>query len=117
MIDAHTHLDDDRLFVDADKITGDFEADGIELIIDGSSNFDTMIRGVELAEKYQRVYTTIGVHPNDAETFDEKTINKMRELSSHEKVVAVGEIGLDYYYDTPSREVQMLPSSLSARCL
>ena len=106
MIDAHTHLDDDRLFAYADKITGDFEADGIELIIDGSSNFDTMIRGVELAEKYQRVYTTIGVHPNDAETFDEKTINKMRELSSHEKVVAVGEIGLDYYYDTPSREVQ-----------
>lgn len=106
MIDCHTHLEDDRLLCDVGQIIGDFEKDGIEFVIDGSSNYDTMKCAYELAQKYDRVYTTIGCHPNDAAGFDKKTADLMQRYSANNKVLAVGEIGLDYHYDEPSVEIQ-----------
>ena len=106
MIDCHTHLDDERLICDIDQIVADFESDGLDFIIDASADFATMQNAFELSQKYDKVFATIGCHPNDALTFDQKMADLMEKYSKNHKVVAVGEIGLDYYYDEPARDVQ-----------
>ena len=106
MIDCHTHLDDERLVCDIDQIVGDFDNDGIEFVIDASADYVTMQQAFALSQKYDRVFATIGCHPNDALTFDNKMADLMAEYAKNPKVVAVGEIGLDYYYDEPGKEVQ-----------
>ena len=106
MIDCHTHLDDERLICDIDQIVGDFEADGLDFIIDASADFATMQKAFELSQKYDKIFATIGCHPNDSLTFDQKMADLMAEYAKNPKVVAVGEIGLDYHYDEPGKEVQ-----------
>ena len=106
MIDCHTHLDDPRLLPDVQSIAADFEKDGIEFVIDASSDLDGMINAVALAEKFDRIYATVGFHPSDCEAFCDKTAMLMESYAKNPKVVAVGEIGLDYHYDTPPRETQ-----------
>ena len=106
MIDCHTHLDDPRLLPDVQSIAADFEKDGIEFVIDASSDLDGMNNAVALAEKFDRIYATVGFHPSDCEAFCDKTAMLMESYAKNPKVVAVGEIGLDYHYDTPPRETQ-----------
>lgn len=106
MIDCHTHLDDERLICDIDQIVGDFANDGLDFIIDASADFATMQKAFELSQKYDKIFSTIGCHPNDALTFDQKMADLMAEYAKNPKVVSVGEIGLDYHYDEPSKEVQ-----------
>ena len=65
MIDCHTHLDDPRLLPDVQSIAADFEKDGIEFVIDASSDLDGMNNAVALAEKFDRIYATVGFHPSD----------------------------------------------------
>lgn len=106
MIDCHTHLDDERLICDIDQIVADFESDGLDFIIDASADFATMQKAFELSQKYDKIFATIGCHPNDALTFDQKMADLMAEYAKNPKVVAVGEIGLDYHYDEPGKDVQ-----------
>ena len=106
MIDCHTHLDDERLICDIDQIVADFESDGLDFIIDASADFATMQKAFELSQKYDKIFATIGCHPNDALTFDQKMADLMAEYAKNPKVVAVGEIGLDYYYDLSERQIQ-----------
>lgn len=106
MIDCHTHLEDERLLCDVDCIVNDFDKDGIEFVIDGSSNLDTMKCAFDLSQKYGKVYTTVGCHPNDAAGFDKQMADLMEVYAENKKVLAVGEIGLDYHYDEPSKEIQ-----------
>lgn len=106
MIDCHTHLDDARLIGEVDGIVKDFAKDGLEFVIDASSNLETTKCAFALAQKYKEVYATIGCHPNDAADFDKELADIMAAYATDKKVVAVGEIGLDYHYDQPSKEVQ-----------
>ena len=94
MIDCHTHLDDERLICDIDQIVGDFDNDGIEFVIDASADYVTMQQAFALSQKYDRVFATIGCHPNDALTFDHKMADLMAEYAKNPKVVAVGEGGI-----------------------
>ena len=106
MIDCHTHLDDPRLLPDVQSIAADFEKDGIEFVIDASSDLDGMNNAVALAEKFDRIYATVGFHPSDCEAFCDKTAMLMESYAKNPKVVAVGEIGLDYHYDLSDRKTQ-----------
>ncbi len=106
MIDSHLHLDDEKLREQADTIIRSLPKHGIELIINNSCNFQSMVDGVKLADRCDSVYATVGMHPHESRDFDDVFRATMNELARNPKVVAVGEIGLDYYYDLSDRQTQ-----------
>ena len=106
MIDSHAHLDEERFDEDRDELIKSLKENGVSYVINPSSDMATSRRVVKLSNKYENIFAAIGIHPHDAETFKEEDLNVLRELSKNEKVVAIGEIGLDYYYDNSPREIQ-----------
>ena len=113
MIDSHLHLDDARFadMVDenttlAEQTIQSLEQNGIEFVINNSCDMPTMIAGVELANKYEKIFATIGMHPHESKHFNSEFVSRMKEFATNQKVVAVGEIGLDYYYDLSDRQTQ-----------
>lgn len=106
MIDSHLHLDDEKLKNSADEIIRGLSEHKIEFVINNSCNYLSMVESVKLADTYDNVYATVGMHPHDSKDFDDKFRKTMQELAQNKKVVAVGEIGLDYYYDLSDRQTQ-----------
>lgn len=106
MIDSHVHLDDKAFKGDREDIIKSLGENGIELVINNSSDLPSSERSVELANKYENIYAAIGVHPHEARTYDDEVEKRLIELSRDKKVLAIGEIGLDYYYDNSPRDVQ-----------
>lgn len=106
MIDSHVHLDDEAFKGDREDIIKSLGENGIELVINNSSDLPSSERSVELANKYENIYAAIGVHPHEARTYDDEVEKRLIELSRDKKVLAIGEIGLDYYYDHSPRDVQ-----------
>ena len=105
LVDSHCHLDDEKFDPDREQVMARARAVGVEMMmaIGTGSELDVAIRQ---AERYPFMYATIGVHPHDAAKATPDTFVKLRELASHPKVLAVGEIGLDYHYDFSPRDVQ-----------
>lgn len=106
MIDTHVHLDDSRYNGELDNVVEQYLQHGVQFVINNSCDIDTLNSGIALANKYPSVFCTLGIHPHTADTLTDEIIDKMRTLSAHPKVVAIGEIGLDYYYDNCDRQVQ-----------
>jgi TatD DNase family protein len=107
MIDTHTHLDFKEFDCDReDAIRRFFDAGG-EKLINVGCELASSTRSVELAEKYENIFASVGVHPHDAESFDGEALKRLEELVVKEKVVAVGEIGLDFFRDLSPREIQI----------
>jgi len=105
--DTHCHLDiehfdDDRAAV----LTRAWET-GLDRILIPALDVESCRRVLALAETDPRLFAAIGIHPNSAKTWDETTLDILRALASHPKVVAIGEIGLDYYWDFAAKEVQL----------
>ena len=106
MIDTHLHFDDAKLRDRVDDICQAFEEHGIEFVINNSCDMGTMLAGVELANRYEKIFATVGMHPHESRHFDYKFVQEMTRLAPNPKVVAVGEIGLDYFYDLSDRHTQ-----------
>lgn len=106
LIDTHCHLNDEKLLCNADGIVASFKDDGLESAICVGYDMPSSECAVSLAEKFEEIYAAVGVHPHDAGTLDDEACQRILELAKHKKVVAIGEIGLDYYYDLSEREVQ-----------
>ncbi|MCH5151674.1 MAG: TatD family hydrolase [Clostridiales bacterium] len=106
MIDSHLHLDDERLADKVDEIVNAFAEHGIEFVINNSCDMQTMLAGVDLANRYEKVFATVGIHPHESKHFNREFVSKMKQLATNPKVVAVGEIGLDYFYDLSDRQTQ-----------
>jgi TatD DNase family protein len=107
-IDSHAHLEGHRYDSDREAVIGRARDTGVETIVaigngDGPANFDC---GIQLAEKYDFIYATIGIHPHEAKLADTAAFDRMAELAKRPRVIAWGEIGLDYYYDHSPRDVQ-----------
>lgn len=105
-IDSHAHLDDKRFDQDREELINSLKENQIDLVINIGADYETSKASVELAEKYENIFAVVGVHPHDAKDVSENYLEELKELSKHEKVVAIGEIGLDYYYDNSPREEQ-----------
>ena len=103
MIDTHAHLNDEDLVVRAEEILND---PWLKTVIVPGYDFSSSKIALSLAHKYDKVYATLGCHPHDAESFSEEEKSFYRENAGDKKVVAIGEIGLDYYRDLSPREVQ-----------
>ena len=106
LIDTHCHLNDEKLLCNADRIVASFKDDGLESAICVGYDMPSSECAVTLAEKFEEIYAAVGVHPHDADTLDDEACQRILELAKHKKVVAIGEIGLDYYYDLSEMEVQ-----------
>ncbi len=106
LFDTHAHYDDERFDEDRDALLASLPEKGVELVINCASDMPSSKTSIALAEKYPYIYAAVGVHPHEAKSLTDADIEELRALSAHEKVVAIGEIGLDYHYDFSPRELQ-----------
>lgn len=107
IFDTHAHYDDSRFDEDRDELLSSLCSKGVTNIINCGCDYKSCLTTLTLAEKYDFVYAALGVHAHEAEEATEEDFRKIKELYSHKKVVAVGEIGLDYHYDFSPRERQI----------
>ena len=107
IIDTHAHYDDERFNEDRDELLCDMKAKGVDIIVNASATVQGCLDSLALAQKYDFIYTMAGIHPSDtADLVKAGVFDKIKEIALHEKCVAVGEIGLDYYWDEPDRDIQ-----------
>ena len=105
-IDSHAHYNAGAFSEDRDEILSALPGAGIEAVINIGDNLSASRECIRLSEKYPFLYAAVGVHPESASEVDAAALSSLEEMAAHEKVVAIGEIGLDYYYDDVPRDVQ-----------
>jgi len=106
LIDSHAHLDSSQFDDDREAVILRAQEAGLVAILNVGTDLASSRAAVALAEKYDFIYTAVGIHPHDAKTVTPAVLDELRALAHHPKVVAVGEIGLDYYRDLSPRPVQ-----------
>ena len=107
-VDSHAHIDGKQFTSDREAMLARAREAGVEAMvtIGNGDGPDEMACGIPYAEKYDWIYTTLGVHPHEARLMEPRHLATMEELSRHPRVIAIGEIGLDYFYDHSPRELQ-----------
>lgn len=106
LIDTHTHLNDEKFDEDRTEVINRAKESGVEYIINIGYNKETILSTMELIEKYDFIFGAIGWHPNDAHEMKDEDLQWIEALSKHPKILAIGEIGLDYYWDFAPKDVQ-----------
>ena len=107
IIDTHAHYDDERFDEDRDELLLSMREKGVEAIVNASASLKGCYDSLALAEKYDFMYFLAGIHPSDALDLEiDGNFDKIKGMAMHNKCVAVGEIGLDYYWDEPERSIQ-----------
>lgn len=106
LVDTHCHINFDAFDEDREAVLERARQAGVVRILNPGIDLDSSRVAVQLADTYPEIYAAVGVHPNDALTWDDSTLAELRELARHPKVVAIGEIGLDYYWDRTPQGVQ-----------
>lgn len=111
-IDSHAHLFFKDFGDDLSDVIKRAENAGVDCIVNPGTDLETSLEAIELAERFDNVYACVGFHPHEAARADGPSLAEIETLSGHEKVVAIGEIGLDYHYDFSPRERQREAFSL-----
>ncbi len=106
IFETHAHYDDTAFSEDRDFLLQQMHREGIEYIVNIGCSMETSRGITELVRQYDFLYGTVGVHPEDAGSLTEPDMEELEELSRQEKILAIGEIGLDYHYDEPPRDIQ-----------
>ncbi|WP_420644254.1 TatD family hydrolase [Candidatus Leptofilum sp.] len=106
LVDTHCHLDFDRFDADRDAVVARAADAGVQQIIVPALDLQNCRTVLSLAEKYEGVFAAVGVHPNSSAEWQDSWIGVLRDLAQHPKVVAIAEIGLDYYWDKSPKNVQ-----------
>lgn len=106
IVDSHAHYDDEQFEPDRDEVLKSVQQQDVVRVVNPASNLDSARKCIELAEKYDFLYCAVGIHPHDADEYSESAADTVRKLALHKKVVAIGEIGLDYHYDFTTPDVQ-----------
>lgn len=106
IFDSHAHYDDDAFDGDRDELLKSLSQNGIEYVVNVGASIQTTKNTIALTEKYSFIYGAAGVHPSDTDELDEEKFEWLKEQCTLPKIVAVGEIGLDYYWDEPDRKIQ-----------
>lgn len=106
IFDTHAHYDDDAFDEDREQLLLSLEAKNVGKVVNIAASVGSPERVLAMAEKYDFMYAAVGVHPGDAALMNEEVFRQLQEQCAHEKCVAVGEIGLDYYWPEPEGEIQ-----------
>lgn len=106
LFDTHAHLDDKRFDDDRDELIRGLPERGVSRAITPGIDVDSSKKCVDLADKYDIVYAGVGIHPHEASKLEDNYLDQLRTMAQNKKVVAIGEIGLDYYYDFSPRDIQ-----------
>ena len=106
IIDTHAHLNDERLYPIRADIVSSMERNGLEAIINVGYDRPSSELALSIAEEYENLYAVVGIHPHDAKSATIDDYRYFESISANKKVVALGEIGLDFYYDLSDRDVQ-----------
>ena len=106
LFDSHAHLNSEKYTSDLDQVVSRIEEAGLAYVMDVGFDLESSLLAVSHAQTYPWCYAAVGCHPHDAKTMDEATLIMFKGLAKKPKVMAIGEIGLDYYYDHSEREVQ-----------
>ncbi len=106
LFDSHSHITDNKFNNDRDKVIQRAFDEGVKWILNPAVDFQSSLDAIELADKYENIYAAVGVHPHDAKTLDDNLLGLIKSLAKKECVRAIGEIGLDFYYDNSPRDIQ-----------
>ena len=106
LIDTHCHLNDARFSEDFDTVATGLKKEGLKFVVCNSFDRPSSEKAIALTEKYDTIYATIGIHPHDSKDFCDDDSEFLKITAKHPRVVAIGEIGLDYHYDLSPRDVQ-----------
>ncbi len=106
LVDTHAHIDEESFAHDFDEMLARAYANDVKYVVNIGANMDESRVSIELADKYESIYATVGVHPHDVEEINSKALDQLAAWCEHDKVVAVGEIGLDYFRSQTSKEMQ-----------
>lgn len=105
--DSHAHYNDERFDEDREALLDKLPMQGVDYVVNAGADIKSSIQGIELAKRYDYVYAAVGIHPHDVQELTDKDLEVIKQLTTHEKVVAIGEIGLDYYYNHSDEEKQI----------
>ena len=106
LIDTHCHLDDPKFNPDRDEVVKRAVAAGVKYIVNIGSDLENSKNAIAIAKKYPNVYATVGLHPHEARFCDDKAFSEFKKLAKAAKVVAIGEVGLDYYRNLSPKDAQ-----------
>ena len=106
LFDTHAHYDDRQFDPDREELLSSMPENGIGFIVNAGCGLSSTEAGIALAEKYDFIYATAGIHPNQAEDMNEDAFVKIELLAKHPKIKAIGEIGLDYYRNRVEKDIQ-----------
>ncbi len=112
LFDSHAHYDDEKFDQDREEIIQKIYDSGVEKFISAGYSLESSKRAIDLADKYEFIYTTVGISPNDVKQTLEETIEDIKKLEDiitrkeNDKIVGIGEIGLDYYWNKENKEIQ-----------
>ena len=107
LFDTHAHYDSRKFDADRDQVLSALPGQGVELVVNPGCDLESSRKAVGLAERYPFLYAAVGVHPEDCADWTDGDVEELRALAARPKVVAIGEIGLDYYWpENPPRELQ-----------
>ena len=106
LVDSHCHLDMEQFDADRAAVLERAQANGVNRIVNPGIDLVHCRQAIELADKHPQVYAAVGIHPNSSAEFSEQTLIQLRKMVDHPKVVAIGEIGLDYHWDTVPHQQQ-----------
>ena len=106
LFDTHAHMNDPAFDPDREQVLLGLKDKGVDLVMNVGCSLDSSRDCITMAETYPFVYASVGSHPDSADEVDEAAIRQYRQMAAHEKVLAIGEIGLDYHYEDIPREIQ-----------
>lgn len=106
IFETHAHYDDEAFEEDREEILGRLSEAGVTAVVNAGASLASTRAAIGLAETHRFLYASVGIHPSETEELDEDNFAWLREAAAHPKVVAIGEIGLDYHWPEPGREIQ-----------
>ena len=107
IFDSHAHLDDEKFDNDREELIKNLKTNGVEFVVNPADRLESGLKALEIAKKYDFIYAALGVHPHEVKHTNDDQLRKIEDLAkNNKKVVAIGEIGLDYYYENSDRDTQ-----------